>query len=177
MKRGLVIAGVAAWTIGVVTLAVAWWLCRTAMEIRKESPRYGPPVRASVADWVPLDGKSWMQSGWRTSRSNEVHVKRKLIASGQLRVVVDDRDGYSWDTVTITLQRAADHTIQADAIVKWHKDFGPPFDGTLADLGGSVEVSSADLSGATSLMLRFDLHGTGPGNTPWQDHGVVAIPQ
>ena len=109
------------------------------------------------------------------SRGDAVHVRTKPAASGLLSVVVDDHDGFTADTVSITLKKTVGSKIEAEATVEWSKDFGPPFRGTYPDPTGSVQISSNDWSGATPLWMRFDLRGQDSSGSPWCDHGFVAL--
>jgi hypothetical protein len=118
-------------------------------------------IDASVEDGLELDGEPYMHSSWRVSRGEEVHVKREIRADGVTRLLVDDQNGFSWDTLCIDLSRRKDGTIRAEAIVCWTADFGPPHDGTLGNLNGKVVLSSSNWSGADPLIVDFDVQGQG----------------
>jgi hypothetical protein len=174
MKWVLLLGFALLWTLVVAAGTISWILRGgyNPLEAMFTRPQL---VDTSVGDWVRLDGDSWMLSSWRMSKGAELHVNRQATPSGGVRIVVDDADGFSWDTVTLDLARRTDGSVEARGRVDWTTDFGPPFDGSLSNVTGSVALSSSDLAGAHPLIIDFTLRGLSGGHQVCE-HGIVAAP-
>lgn len=171
MKRNIIPSG-GRWFIGIV-------LCistAAGTHLVDRGLRRGPrAVETLVDDSARPVETPWMLSTWRLSKGNEIHVSRAVDADGGVRLVIDDGNGFSWDTVTLDLAKDALGKIRSKAKVDWTKDFGPPFDGSFENVEGHVELSSADIANAHPLDVEYELSGS-IGNRPVCEHGHVVVP-
>lgn len=165
--------------IGLLIVWTALVVAGTVFWMRREGPELAltraHPIEVSVGDWVRLGSEPWMLSTWRMTRGKTCNVKRENLSEGGIRIVVDDANGFSWDTVTLDLTKAQDGSIRGTAKVDWTRDMGPPFTGSWGGVTGEVWLNSSDLVGAHPLLIEFTLREMGEDN-PGCEHGVVSVP-
>jgi hypothetical protein len=133
------------------------------------------PIDAFVEAGMELDGEPYMHSYWRVSRGEAVHTHRETRPDGSVRITIDDANGFSWDTIQLDVSHAQDGSIKAEAVVFWTRDFGEPFEGTVAKLTGRTTLSSADWSDTHPLVVDFDIRGEGLDEAV-RENGRVAVP-
>ncbi len=162
------------WILGLLLLLTILAVAATAQFLGRGKGG-SRAIEAFVDPKLNLQEGPWMLSSSRMSRGRAVHVSRQNLPDGGVRVVVDDANTFSGDTVTIDLEEGPAGSVRARAKVEWIGDMGPPFEGTWQDLVGGVTLSSAPLRDAHPLIIDFTLHEKG-GDYPGCEHGVVSVP-
>jgi hypothetical protein len=172
MKRTRLVVLVLLWTT-LVSLGTARWVQRRA----GAQPISHGAIEVAEIPHMTLRGEPWMLTSLRMSQGpNAMHVKREALSGGGLRIVVDDADGFSWDTVTIDLVKdSVASPLRASVKVDWTTDMGPQ-SGTWSDVTGWIDLSSSDLSSADPLVIQFTLRKTG-GEYPDCVHGALTVPR
>ena len=112
----------------------------------------------------------------RLFRAAEIHVRREVLANEDVRIRVDNADGFSSTDVSIDLRAQLDGAPRAAAAVTWTADIGPPFSGTMTHVTGYTSLSSIDWNATEPIWLNFQLHGLIDGR-PSCVHGEVLVPR
>ena len=172
MNRILKISALVLWTAAVAGGAAYWARGRAPWSPSAKEPE---AIDTGVGDWAGSKDESWMVTQWGMSHGPAIHAKREVMSEGLVRVTVDNANGFSWDTVIIDLAGNLHGRVQATATMTWRRDSGPPFEGSVDRLTGSVWIGSANLSDAHPLVIEYHLRGQGE-DAFTCEHGLVSVP-